>query len=258
MTNLMIILFNLVKGFWTLNRQYMNSLRIFLSVTRGSIFFKFVGLGCLFNLIYNVIYVKGLNEIIIIGVVICVLTFVSERYIFKKLQMNSLFVQFIKRCVIYLFIITIIIITDMVFGLNIFDSIIYCDSTDDDSNNLQNPSTSSTQNTPSTSSTQNTPSTSSTQNTPSTSSTDQKESTLDKVNKVGKEISSNLAKFGENYIPYSVGGTLGAATMKHTVGGSMGQRVAATVATATLGVAGTALSGSMVKGINNAIADSAS
>ena len=71
-------------------------------------------------IVYNVISNKVLYQIII-GVVICVLTFVIETYIFTKIDNDNLFIQWIKRSVLYFFIINITIITAMVIGLNIFE-----------------------------------------------------------------------------------------------------------------------------------------
>jgi len=224
-----------IYGSWVLVLSFAS--RIWLQakarVTRGSIFFKLIGLVIFIYLVYKFSSVKVLTKIII-GVVICVLTFVSERYIFTKIHNDNLVIQSIKRGFIYLFIIIIFIFTDIEFGLNIFDSIIYCDSTDGDSNNNQQSQSNS-----------------STQATPTTSSTQQSESTMVTVLNSAKETSSNLAKFGDNYIPYGVGGSLGAATIKYSGGAPMNQRVMASTAAAGLGVLASGIAGIMVKGINN-------
>lgn len=147
----------------------------------------------------------------------------------------------------------------MVFGLFIFESISYCDGMDDDlGNNQQSQSNSSTQNTKSTSSnlpSQQTQSTSTTQATPSTNSTEHSESTVKTVLNSAKEISLNIAKFGENYIPYSVGGAVAGAVLKYSSGAPLPHRVVAATAAAGMGVLTSGIAGSMVKGLNNARED---
>lgn len=78
---------------------------------------KFAGSIYLFS---NVISKSVLYKIII-GVVIVVLTFVSERYIFTNIHMSNFVNQSIKRSVLYFFILTITIFTFMAFGVNVYD-----------------------------------------------------------------------------------------------------------------------------------------
>lgn len=213
------------------NRVHVSSKAIVRWLVGFTVFIVF---GVFFYLFYNVIYVKELNKIII-GFVIFVLTFVSEKYIFKKIHMSNLFIQFIKRGVLYFFIINICVFILMAFEVDIFNLIVLrrSDGLDDVSNdNQQSQSNNSTQASQSTSSTH--------------------ETTIEKVFNTAKEISSNVAKFGENYIPYSVGGTIGAATMKYSSGAPLNQRVIATTAATALAVAGAGIAGAGVKFLHGA------
>lgn len=102
---------NLRPRFYVSSKPFVIWLVVFTEIL------KFAGSIYLFS---NVISKSVLYKIII-GVVIVVLTFVSERYIFTNIHMSNFVNQSIKRSVLYFFILTITIFTFMAFGVNVYD-----------------------------------------------------------------------------------------------------------------------------------------
>jgi hypothetical protein len=146
-TVMMKQVYKLVMRFYNLSLQYTKLLRSSVGNVKFlvgfMVFIFFIGFVYLF---YNVISIKVLNNIII-GFVISVLTFVSERYIFTKIDNSNLVVQFIKRGVINFFIISICICTFMALGVDILNLTVDCDGIDVESNSSSQNTQSSSQNT---------------------------------------------------------------------------------------------------------------
>lgn len=147
--------------------------------------------------------------------------------------------------------------TLMAFGLDIFNLTGHCDPVDNvnnhhsDYNTQVAHSSSSTQNNQSNNSSVNNLNTQDNTSKQVTNSTNSNESsTLDKVLNTVKEVSSNLSKFGEKYIPYAAGGAVGSATMKHTTGGNLPQKIIAAAAATGVTVLIAGIAGAVVKGVN--------
>jgi len=128
-TNAKEILNNLVNRFHNLVTLEDNTI---IGLLFRAIYY-FVFLVILASFIYLVIIlidIKILNTFKFF-IVTFILTFVSEISLFTKIESNNLFIQVIKRAFLYLFIAIISLITGAVLGLEMIDSIIYCDPTDD-------------------------------------------------------------------------------------------------------------------------------